>query len=192
MKFSELHIDVLVQIVEKNGFIYPKENLFHVKGFVDENDPFILLNAKYSSASSKKTFFPGKKNVAEYNLFQKIMKSGNNSCGLSRFQQKESSFAQRISLVNKKSFYENDEHSVLEKAIIRLSDIFKGSINIRLREIEKICSHALQTAFEDAITRVHKNIFLIFGLCCSRPAYIFGAITGASSTRIPSNSLALN
>ena len=67
----------------------------------------------------------------------------------------------------------------------QINELRKGAIKELLRRLSLYLSNNTATQLLRTQNSIYSGISLFFGLCCSRPSYIFSAITGTSSHPVP-------
>jgi len=69
----------------------------------------------------------------------------------------------------------------------KINELRKGAIKELLRRLSLYLSNNTATQLLHTQNSIYSGISLFFGLCCSRPSYIFSAITGTSSHPVPAS-----
>ena len=68
---------------------------------------------------------------------------------------------------------------------VRIDQLFSPSTRELMRRLAKYKNQKVSTQFLRLRKSNSITLTLLFGLCCSRPTYIFNAIFGVHATRIP-------
>ncbi|HRZ98581.1 MAG TPA: hypothetical protein P5084_13580 [Paludibacter sp.] len=89
------------------------------------------------------------------------------------------------------SDYEN-QFIIAEPVVADIHALQKGSIKEILRRLSLYLSNNTTTQLLHSQNSIYRKITIFFGLCCSRPSYIFSAVLGVSASRILSSVPALN
>lgn len=66
-----------------------------------------------------------------------------------------------------------------------INELKKGAIKELLRRLSLYLSNNTASQLLRTQNSIYSEISLFFGLCCSRPSYIFSAISGTSSHPVP-------